>query len=60
MWQANVIILSASRGQKQDQWGKVAGRQVSGLGIDLELLIKGCLGKKHFPLSGGDRAGLGA
>lgn len=30
------------------------------LGIDLELLIKGCLGKKPFPLPGGVRAGLGA
>lgn len=48
MWQAAVITLSASRGQKQDHWGKVARRQVSGLGVDLELLIKGCLSKKHF------------
>lgn len=57
MWKATVITVSARTGPLGESC-KEAG--VGRLGIDLELLIKGRLGKKHFPLPGGVRAGLGA
>lgn len=60
MWKGTAVILSASRGQKRPlgESGKEAG--VGRLGIDLELLIKGIVRKKRFPLPGGVQAGLGA
>lgn len=50
--------MSAPRGQKQGHWGKVCKEAgVRRLGIDVELLIKGCLGKKRFLLPGVFRLG---